>query len=80
VQHAAPAPVERQTSTQDTIVEIAQFDTDKSLEQKAASLSPEQVEAIRAVAREVIERVVWEVVPDLAETLIKEELARLLKE
>lgn len=78
--HAAPAQVERQASTQDTIVEIAQFDTDKSLEQKASSLSPEQVEAIRAVAREVIERVVWEVVPDLAEAIIKEELARLLKD
>jgi hypothetical protein len=30
--------------------------------------------------REMIEKVVWEVVPELAETLIKEELARLLKE
>ncbi|MFZ9887151.1 MAG: response regulator [Myxococcota bacterium] len=37
-------------------------------------------EAISATAREIIERVVWEVVPELAETLIREEIARLLRE
>lgn len=30
--------------------------------------------------REVIEKIVWEVVPDLAETIIREELERLLRE
>jgi CheY-like chemotaxis protein len=40
-------------------------------------LTPAQVEAVAALSREVVERVVWEVVPVLAETLIKEELARL---
>lgn len=40
-------------------------------------LSPEQVTAVLALSREVIERVVWEVVPELAETLIKEEIRRL---
>jgi CheY-like chemotaxis protein len=43
-------------------------------------LSPVQVEAVLALSREVVERVVWEVVPQLAETIIKEELARLTKE
>ncbi len=43
----------------------------------ALGLSPEQVTAVLALSREVIERVVWEVVPDLAETLIKEEIRRL---
>jgi CheY-like chemotaxis protein len=33
---------------------------------------------ILAMAREIIERVAWEVVPDLAETIIRAELARLL--
>ncbi len=33
-----------------------------------------------AVAREVIEQIAWEVVPDLAETIIREELARLTAE
>jgi CheY-like chemotaxis protein len=43
-------------------------------------LSPAQVEAVLALSREVVERVVWEVVPQLAETIIKEEIARLTKE
>jgi hypothetical protein len=43
-------------------------------------LSPAQVEAVLALSREVVERVVWEVVPQLAETIIKEELARLTKD
>lgn len=43
-------------------------------------LTPAQVEGVLALSREVIEQVVWEVVPQLAETIIKEELARLTKE
>lgn len=43
-------------------------------------LSPQQAEAVLALSREVVERVVWEVVPQLAETMIKEEIARLTKE
>jgi len=43
-------------------------------------LSKEQVEAVLALSREVVEQVVWEVVPDLAETLILEEIARLTQE
>jgi CheY-like chemotaxis protein len=43
-------------------------------------LSPAQVEAVLALSREVVERVVWEVVPQLAETIIKEEISRLTKE
>jgi hypothetical protein len=31
-------------------------------------------------SRELIEKIVWEVVPDLAETIIREELDRLLKQ
>jgi CheY-like chemotaxis protein len=40
-------------------------------------LTAEQVQGVLALSRDVIERVVWEVVPDLAETLIKEEIRRL---
>jgi CheY-like chemotaxis protein len=40
-------------------------------------LTPEQMQGVLALSREVVERVVWEVVPDLAETLIKEEIRRL---
>jgi hypothetical protein len=42
-------------------------------------LSAAQVEAVLALSREVVEQVVWEVVPTLAETIIKEELKRLLQ-
>jgi hypothetical protein len=40
-------------------------------------LSAEQVQAVLALSREVLEQVVWEVVPALAETMIKEEIRRL---
>jgi CheY-like chemotaxis protein len=40
-------------------------------------LSREQVESVLALSRDVVERVVWEVVPPLAEALIKEEIERL---
>jgi CheY-like chemotaxis protein len=43
-------------------------------------LSPQQADAVLALSREVVERVVWEVVPQLAEALIKEEIARLTKD
>jgi CheY-like chemotaxis protein len=43
-------------------------------------LTPAQVEAVLSLSREVVERVVWEVVPQLAETIIKEEISRLTRE
>jgi CheY-like chemotaxis protein len=43
-------------------------------------LTAAQADAVLALSREVVERVVWEVVPVVAEALIKEELARLTKE
>ncbi len=44
-----------------------------------SGLTPAQVDAIAALSRDIVERVVWEVVPVLAETIIKEEIARLTK-
>ncbi len=43
-------------------------------------LSADQVAGVLSLSREVIEQVVWEVVPDLAETIIREEIARLTAE
>lgn len=43
-------------------------------------LTADQIEAVLKLSREVIERVVWEVVPDLAETIIREEIRRLTAE
>ncbi len=43
-------------------------------------LTKEQVLGVLALSREVVEQVVWEVVPALAETMIKEEIERLTAE
>ncbi len=42
-------------------------------------LTSAQADAVLALSRELVEKVVWEVVPVLAETLIREEIARLTK-
>lgn len=47
---------------------------------ESMDLTSDQAAAVLALSREVIERVVWEVVPVLAETLIKEEIQRLTRE
>ncbi len=47
---------------------------------RALGLTSEQVEGVLALSREVVERVVWEVVPTIAETLIAEEIRRLTTE
>jgi hypothetical protein len=51
----------------------------KAAQQIAANGEAPSREVLSAAAREIIERVVWEVVPELAETLIREEIQRLLK-
>ncbi len=43
-------------------------------------LTEAQVTAVLALSRDVVERVVWEVVPVLAETMIREEIKRLTSE
>ena len=43
-------------------------------------LTQQQADAVLALSREVVERIVWEVVPQLAEAIIKEEIVRLTKE
>ena len=43
----------------------------------ALGLTQEQVEGVLKISAEVVERVVWEVVPELAEAMIREELHRL---
>ena len=44
---------------------------------ESLGLNAEQVQGVLALTKEVVEQAVWEVVPAMAETLIKEELARL---
>jgi len=45
---------------------------------QAAEKGPEY-EAIAKLSREMIERIVWEVVPDLAEVIIKEHVEELAR-
>jgi hypothetical protein len=40
---------------------------------------PVAYDAIAKLTREVIEKIVWEIVPDLAEKIIREELDRLVE-
>jgi CheY-like chemotaxis protein len=50
-----------------------------AVDQKVASLAARgpEYEAIAKLSREIIEQVVWEVVPELAETIIRQEIDRL---
>jgi len=48
-----------------------------SAAQPAAISEADLIAALSKVSREVIERIVWEVVPDLADVLIKEEIRKL---
>jgi len=47
---------------------------------RVPGLTDEQATAILALTEDVIEKVVWEVVPDLAETIIREKIEKLLSE
>lgn len=42
--------------------------------------SGEEFSALKGMTREVIERIAWEIIPDLAEAIIREEIDRLKKE
>lgn len=54
--------------------------TDLQGKLQGLGLNKEQVEGVLSLSRDLIEQVVWEVVPVLAETLIKEEIKRLTKD
>jgi len=41
-------------------------------------LAPAEIEAITKLSREIIEKIAWEVIPDLAESIIKQHLDRLV--
>jgi hypothetical protein len=52
-----------------------------SLDDRAGDGGEAQLRAaLSAASKEVIEKIAWEVVPQLAETIIREELDRLIKE
>jgi CheY-like chemotaxis protein len=75
----SPTPVSGVPKTAVAVAATAQVNGQVASKLEGLGLTPEQVEAVLALSREVVERVVWEVVPVLAETIIKEEIARLTK-
>jgi len=70
---AKPAP-----AMSPAVRDVAQKTVD-AIPAAMAAKGPEY-EAIARLSREVIEQVVWEVVPELAETIIRAELDRLVRE
>ena len=50
-----------------------------AIDQKVAAIAARgpEFEAVAKLSREIIEQVVWEVVPELAETIIRQEIDRL---
>jgi CheY-like chemotaxis protein len=77
----APQPVAAPARANDAFVSAAVAAGNGQLEGKleGLGLTQAQVEGVLALSRELVEKVVWEVVPVLAETIIKEEIARLTK-
>ena len=80
---AAPAPVARpaqQAAPAVVASAVAAGNGQLAGKLEALGLTQAQVDGVLALSREVVEKVVWEVVPVLAETLIKEEIRRLTSE
>lgn len=55
-------------------------DQDLTAKLGALGLTKDQIDGVLLLSHDLVERVVWEVVPVLAETIIKEELKRLTEE
>jgi CheY-like chemotaxis protein len=77
---AAPAPAPQAAAQPRVAAAVAAAGADLGTQLQGLGLDANQVQGVLALSREVLERVVWEVVPVLAETLIKEEIARLTAE
>ena len=75
---AAPAPQAAAAAVENVVEHASAVVTAQVAPRIAATGESVDTAAISAAAREMIERVVWEVVPEMAEALIKEEIARLL--
>jgi len=74
--HVAPR-IEKPALPEGPVEEVLSTESARAL---LDSLSPQQKEQFLGIMREVVEKIAWEIVPDLAGTIIKEELTRLLKD
>jgi CheY-like chemotaxis protein len=80
---AAPAPFHAPAATAAAPVAAAfagANGADFAKKLGSLGLTSEQVNGVLSLSREVLERVAWEVVPTLAETIIREEIQRLTRE
>lgn len=77
---APPASVVAQQTHSSNGNSAGPLPPEMSAKLRELGLTPAQVDAVLALSRDVVERVVWEVVPVLAEAMIKEEIARLTQE
>jgi hypothetical protein len=73
-------PAAMPVPTQPVALMAPEVVTDLRQKLESLALSKEQIDGVLALSREIVEQVVWEVVPTLAETLIKEEIQRLMRE
>jgi CheY-like chemotaxis protein len=77
---AAAAPkTEPSPSATAVVREQARSAAERVAAEVGAGLTSDQVAALQRLSAEVIERVVWEVVPDLAEAIIREQIEKLLQ-
>jgi DNA-binding response OmpR family regulator len=74
---AAPAPRPMEAAAAAATAAISAGNGQLTGKLEGLGLTPAQVDGVLSLSREVVERVVWEVVPVLAEALIKEEIRRL---
>lgn len=72
---AAPAPAPSPVAP--AVAALTSNGSELAQKLSGLGLTRDQADAVLALSREVVERVVWEVVPTLAEALIKEEIRRL---
>ena len=78
----ARASIPTSTAASAPVAAVAAKIESTNLESKlqGLGLTREQVAGVLAISRDVVEQVVWEVVPVLAEALIREEIQRLTAE
>ncbi len=74
---ASPAPAHVATPRPAPVAQVASGNGQLVDKLAGLGLTPDQVQGVLQLSREVVEQVVWEVVPVLAETMIQEEIRRL---
>lgn len=72
-----PAPAPRSPAPSAAAAAATSSNGDLAAKLGDLGLDAGQIEGVLSLSREVIERVVWEVVPELAEVIIREEIRRL---